>query len=73
MALGRQIKAERSAAGLTLEELSARIGVHKNTLHNYEKGEREMTYGVLAALAHEFGLDSIWALVRAAEERADRE
>jgi transcriptional regulator with XRE-family HTH domain len=69
-ALGKTIRAERGAAGLSLEALGERVGIHRNTLHNYEKGAKEITFGTLVDIADALGLD-VTDLTRRAEERRD--
>lgn len=57
---------------MTLEQLADLVGVHKNTLHNYEQGTREIPFGVLAELARALGIESVSSLIRSSEERAGR-
>ena len=49
--LGRTIRANRKAIGLTLEELSARIGCRRQTLADLEAGKNVGIHTALAALA----------------------
>lgn len=72
-ALGRTIKAERNAAGLTLDDLGAAAGgIHRNTVSNWELGKKEIAFGYLVAIADALGMP-VSQLTRAAEERLKRE
>ncbi len=70
-ALGKTIKAERNAAGLSLDALGAAVGIHRNTVHNYEKGAKEIPFGTLVDIADALGLD-VTELTRGAEMRERR-
>jgi transcriptional regulator with XRE-family HTH domain len=39
--IGERIKQERKKLGISLVEISRRLGIHRNTQSNYESGERE--------------------------------
>jgi transcriptional regulator with XRE-family HTH domain len=71
-ALGKTIKAERNAAGLSLDALGQRVGIHRNTVHNYEQGKKEIPFGTLVDVADALGM-SVTDLTRGAEERLKRE
>lgn len=72
-ALGKTIQAERTAAGLTLEQLGARAGgLHRNTVHDYEKAKKEIPFGKLIDIAEALGLSTL-ELMRLAEERGERD
>lgn len=71
-ALGKTIKAERHAAGMTLDDLGAAVGKHRNTVHNYEQGKQEVTFGTLVEIADALGM-SVTQLARSAEERLKRD
>jgi len=47
----------RASAGLTLEELSARLGITPSHLSLLETGKREAKVGVLMALCQELGVE----------------
>lgn len=55
--LGTNIKNAREKAGLTQEELGAKIGVTGVTIMRYEKGTREPRLDVLKKLAAALGED----------------
>lgn len=67
-ALGAQIRAERSAAGISQEALAEQLGIHANTIRNYEKGKRDIPYGVVEQIAAILGM-KVSRLVGLAEER----
>lgn len=71
-ALGKTIKAERNAAGLSLDALGAAVGIHRNTVSNYELGKKEIQFGTLIDIADALGL-SVSQLTRGAENRLRRE
>lgn len=70
-ALGAQILAERTAAGLSQEALAEILGIHTNTLRKYEKGQRDIPYGTVERIAEALGM-RVSNLVLLAEERLDR-
>ena len=47
----RNMRAERARNGLSAEKAAKAIGVHPNTLRNWESGESEPTAGNLIALS----------------------
>ena len=57
LALGQRIRYVRQAAGLTLEELSARVGVTPSQLSLVETGKREAKIGLLSQLARAFDVE----------------
>ncbi|CAB4569997.1 unannotated protein [freshwater metagenome] len=57
LALGQRIRHVRQAAGLTLEELSARVGVTPSQLSLVETGKREAKVGLLSELARAFDVE----------------
>jgi transcriptional regulator with XRE-family HTH domain len=57
LALGQRIRHVRQAAGLTLEELSARVGVTPSQLSLVETGKREAKIGLLSQLARAFDVE----------------
>lgn len=71
-ALGRQIAAERTAQGLSQEELGQAIGAHKNTIYRYEVGDRDVTWGAIKKIAAALQMRPS-RLLAAAEERASED
>ena len=71
-ALGRQIAAERTAAGHSLRDFSELSGVSVESLHRYEHGKRDIPYGTLQKIAAALNMRPS-ALMLAAEERAARD
>lgn len=57
--VGERIREIRGEA--SMEEFAAEIGTHRNTLGNYERGTREVSASVLAAL-YELGWNPSWIL-----------
>lgn len=70
-ALGSAIRAERNAAGLSLEALGQRVGIHRNTVSLYELGKMEVPFGTLVEIADALGLP-VSQLARSGEERLRR-
>ena len=54
MLLGEKIKAERTAAKMTQEELAAKLGVTPRALINYEQGKRTPSTELLGKLSRIF-------------------
>ena len=52
-ALGVQIRAKRKTLGLTLRELSKKVGISSSTLHKFEKGSLSPTVALMVHLCHE--------------------
>ncbi|WP_166985387.1 helix-turn-helix transcriptional regulator [Canibacter zhoujuaniae] len=55
--LGKRLKHFRKAAGLTLEQLGASVGLSASQLSLYENGKREPKLTILQTLARELGTD----------------
>lgn len=53
---GENLRGARIAAGLTQEALAQRLGVVKQTIGNYERGEREPDLATLRAIAAALGV-----------------
>ena len=51
--------AARKGAGLTQEELCARIGAYRTFVSKYEKGDRQIRVIEFIALAEAMGLDPV--------------
>lgn len=49
--------AARKEAGLTQEELCARVGAYRTFVSKYEKGDRQIKVAEFIALAEALGLD----------------
>lgn len=49
--LGRRVREERLAVGLSQEELANRAGVHRTYVGSVERGERNISVGNLYAMA----------------------
>jgi len=64
-ALAAQLRAERAAAGLTIDQLSEASGVPKQTLMRYLKGTRDIPMSTFYALAEGLGLPAETILARA--------
>lgn len=54
-ALGDQLRAAREARGLTLDQLSASVGVSKAHLSRLESGDRQPSVGILVEVAAALG------------------
>lgn len=74
-ALGRQLAAERNGAGLSIEALAERSGVHKNSIGRYERAERDIPLKALGQIADALGILPsqlmLGAEVRAARDAGD--
>lgn len=55
--LGDYLRRARERAGLTIEALAERLGVNRNTVGSYERGERLPDADYLARIAVELGAD----------------
>lgn len=67
---GRQLAAERARAGWTLDELSKRSGISRESLHRYEHGQREIRLGDMRRVARALGT-TVDRMVTEAEYRAE--
>lgn len=67
-ALSAQLRAEKAAAQLSLDELAEKSGVPRPTLQRYIAGERDIPSSRLDHIAHALGLTTS-DLVARAEER----
>ena len=63
MSIGQRIKLIRSHANITRDEFADRIGIHRNTLGNYESGERKPDYDVIVKICHVFNVHPLWLLI----------
>lgn len=48
---------------MTQAEFAARLGIHKNTLGRYERGESEPDFSVCASICSIFGVSPTWLLL----------
>lgn len=55
--LGEAIRHERSARGISIEDLAAGAGISWVYLSEVERGKRNPSWGVVGALADELGLE----------------
>jgi len=58
--VGQRIRAARRARELNQEELSRRLGIHRNSLVRYERGERGIDVELLVRIARELGVSLHW-------------
>ena len=54
--LGRKIRIARQRAGLTQEELAARVGRTSESISNIERGQQEPSIKTIQSLARELGV-----------------
>ena len=55
-------KLKKIRGELTQAEFASRLGLHKNTLGRYERGESEPDFGVLRRVCSEFDVSPEWLL-----------
>ncbi|MBI4061847.1 MAG: helix-turn-helix transcriptional regulator [Elusimicrobia bacterium] len=55
--VGRRIREERKARGLTMEELASAAGMNTSFLHYIETGKKKSSLRMVHALARALGLD----------------
>ena len=55
-ALGKFVRAARTAAGLTIEQAADLIGIHKDTLSNLENGKGTVGISIVFRVMNELGL-----------------
>jgi repressor LexA len=58
--VGQRVRAARRARGLNQEELSGRLGIHRNSLVRYERGERGIEVELLVRIARELEISLHW-------------
>lgn len=58
--LGENIKKIRMNRKLTQEEFGKRIGSARNTIANYEMGNREPSNSIVTLICKEFGVNESW-------------
>ena len=57
MKVGGNLKELRLRAGLTQEEVAARVGVSRQAVSGYESGRRQPDLELLEAFAHLYGVE----------------
>lgn len=55
-----RIKKIREDAGITQEEFGRRIGSARNTIANYEMGNRKPSNAIVTSICREFGVNEDW-------------
>lgn len=68
-AVVRQVKAERAASGMTIDELAAASGIPVRSLVRYLNFERAISLELVDKLSAGLGLSPATLLTRAREER----
>lgn len=58
--MNTRIKKIREGAGLTQEEFGKKIGSARNTIANYETGNRKPSNAVINSICREFGIVEEW-------------
>jgi transcriptional regulator with XRE-family HTH domain len=71
--LGRAIKAERSALGISQEELAYRAGLHRTYVSDVERGARNPSLESVEKLAQALGLSVPTLFERIARGHASRQ
>ena len=65
----RHMKEARIAAGLTVDDVSKSIGVHRNAIERWERGESEPMGSNLISLSRLYGRSPDWLMEQ--EEKRD--
>ncbi len=58
--MNTRIKEIREKEGLTQEEFGKKIGAARNTIANYETGNRKPSNAVITSICREFGINDEW-------------
>lgn len=61
--IGRRLAAFRKKLGLSQRDFAAKLGVSLRAYQNYERGEREISAGLIRALYETFGIQPVWLLL----------
>lgn len=70
--MNTRIKEIRENAGLTQEEFGKRIGSARNTIANYETGNRTPSNAVITSICREFNINEEWLRTGEGEMRKKR-
>lgn len=70
--MNTRIKEVREKSGLTQEEFGRRIGSARNTIANYERGNRKPSNTVINSICREFGINKDWLLSGEGEQTVNR-
>lgn len=60
--LGERIRAARTRANISQEELARRVGVGKNVVSRWETGQSDLRADNLRSVTHELGVSADWLL-----------
>ena len=63
------LKAARKSAGLTQDQLTARLGAYNTFVSKYERGERQLDVVEFIAVAEALGIDAASTIQRVAADR----
>jgi len=58
--MNKRIKKIRELSGLTQEEFGKKIGSARNTIANYENGNRTPSNAVITSICREFSINEAW-------------
>ncbi len=58
--MNKRIKKIRERFNLTQDEFGKRIGSARNTIANYENGNRNPSNSVILSICREFGVNEVW-------------
>ena len=61
--VGSRLRCARAAIGKTQDELAAHLGIARQTLGSYEKGESEPLASILKKMCNDFSIDPAWLLL----------
>lgn len=70
--MNARIKSIRESVGLTQEEFGKRIGSARNTIANYETGNRTPSNAVITSICREFNINEQWLRTGEGEMREKR-
>lgn len=57
-ALGKRVRHERTAAGLTQSELAEKAGTSRKTLSSVERGDSRVSHDSVMVICHALGMDT---------------